>query len=50
MTVVVTNVDTGLAREVPSDASGFYRASALPPGNYTLRADSTDLFPTSERG
>src|SRR5437867_12392518 len=37
VTVVITNVDTGLTREVSSDAAGFFRATALPPGPYTIQ-------------
>jgi hypothetical protein len=36
--VVVTNTETGLAREATSDAAGFFRASALPPGPYAVEA------------
>ncbi|MDP2321076.1 MAG: TonB-dependent receptor [Acidobacteriota bacterium] len=50
VTVVVTNVDTGLAREAPSDASGFYRASALPPGVYTVQAQLAGFVPYSRTG
>ncbi len=36
--VSVTNTETGLVREVVSDAAGFFRATALPPGPYAVRA------------
>lgn len=36
--VVVTNTETGLVRETTSDAVGFFRASALPPGPYSVEA------------
>lgn len=37
-TVVVINVETGWSRENVADARGFYRAPALPPGRYEIRA------------
>jgi hypothetical protein len=40
-TVVVRNVDTGLERNLITDASGFYVAHRLQPGNYTLTASLT---------
>jgi hypothetical protein len=36
--VSITNVATGVAREVTSDSAGFYTAPNLLPGNYTVRA------------
>ncbi len=45
VTVVVTNTETGLVREAPSDSSGFYRASALPPGVYTVTAQLDGFVP-----
>src|SRR5438093_11478526 len=39
VTVVITNTDTGVARTVITDATGWYRAPALQPGNYELRAE-----------
>lgn len=50
VTVVATNVDTGLVREVPSDGSGFYRAAALPPGRYTLRVSLDGFVPYTRSG
>jgi hypothetical protein len=38
-TLTVTNVETGLVRSVVSDARGWYRAPALPPGRYEVRAE-----------
>ncbi|HEV2540729.1 MAG TPA: TonB-dependent receptor [Frateuria sp.] len=35
-TVVIQNLDTGLSRTVPVDASGRYRASSLPTGRYKV--------------
>ena len=35
--VVITNVETGWTRDVVSDERGWYRVSALPPGEYSLR-------------
>jgi outer membrane receptor protein involved in Fe transport len=34
--VVIRSMDTGLTREVTTDASGIYRIPALPPGTYQL--------------
>jgi hypothetical protein len=39
VTVVITNVETGFSRTVVSDERGWYRAPALPPGRYELRAE-----------
>lgn len=50
VTVVVTNTETGLVREVPSDESGFYRARALPPGSYTITASLDGFVPYSRTG
>src|SRR5262245_27427044 len=38
-TVTLTNVETGWTRTVVTDAQGRYRASALPPGVYAIRAE-----------
>lgn len=35
--ITISNTDTGLSRDVVSDASGRYRAAALPPGPYEIR-------------
>lgn len=35
-TIVIQNVDTGLTRQVTSDASGRYTATALPTGEYNV--------------
>ena len=51
VTVVITNVDTGLTREVSSDAAGFFRATALPPGPYAIqvRLDKPTSLPKMGR-
>ena len=36
--VAVTNVDTGVARNLTTDAAGAYNAPNLAPGNYSVRA------------
>src|SRR5215468_2761832 len=36
--VTIKNVDTGLKREITTDASGIYRIAALPPGAYEISA------------
>ena len=50
VTVVVTNVETGLVRELPTDGSGFFKASALPPGPYSLQARLEGFVPYSRTG
>lgn len=35
--IVITNTETGWTRDVTSDARGWYRAAALPPGPYQVR-------------
>ena len=37
--MTITNVDTGIVRSVVTDVSGGYRAPALTPGAYELRAE-----------
>src|SRR4029453_2631407 len=37
-TVVLTNVETGWTRDVITDERGWYRATALSPGNYEVKA------------
>jgi carboxypeptidase family protein/TonB-dependent receptor-like protein len=39
VTVTITNVDTGLPRSLVTDATGWYRAPALPPGTYSVTAE-----------
>jgi hypothetical protein len=39
VTVVVTNQDTSAAREIVTDAEGFFTAPLLPVGAYTVKAD-----------
>jgi carboxypeptidase family protein/TonB-dependent receptor-like protein len=50
VTVTITNVDTGAVRTVTSDASGWYRAAALPPGAYELRAELAGFVEHVRRG
>lgn len=38
-TATIANVDTGFSRTVTTDASGWYRMPALPPGRYVLRVE-----------
>jgi Carboxypeptidase regulatory-like domain/TonB-dependent Receptor Plug Domain len=40
-TVVLTNEQTGVARQTKSDDSGFYDFFSVPPGRYTVRAELT---------
>jgi hypothetical protein len=37
-TVVIANVETGWTRHVVTDERGWYRATALTPGSYEVRA------------
>jgi hypothetical protein len=37
--VVIKNTETGLTREQTTDARGWYRVAALPPGTYELRSE-----------
>jgi hypothetical protein len=39
--VLVTNVDTGAARQVESDSLGNYRCQFLPPGRYSVEAEAS---------
>ena len=39
VTITITNIDTGVARTVVTDATGYYRAPALQPGTYAMTAD-----------
>lgn len=48
VTVMITNLDTGFARHVVTDAGGRYRADNLPVGNYEVKAE-LDGFKTSTR-
>lgn len=38
-TVTLTNIETGWTRTAVTDAEGWYRAAALPPGIYEIKAD-----------
>lgn len=40
-TVTATSIGTGQARTVTTDASGSYKFSLLPPGNYSVKFSST---------
>jgi Carboxypeptidase regulatory-like domain/TonB dependent receptor len=50
VTVTITNVDTGVARVVVTDPTGWYRAQALQPGNYELRAELTGFVNYTRSG
>lgn len=39
--VTVTNQDTGVSHDTVTSAQGFYRASELPPGTYTVTVEAT---------
>src|SRR5918998_220269 len=49
-TVVVANVETGWTRDVVTDERGWYRATALTPGNYELRATLQGFATQIRRG
>src|SRR5260221_5607838 len=38
--VIATNADTGVSREVSSDAAGAYVMTLLPPGHYNLSVEA----------
>jgi hypothetical protein len=46
--VTLTNVDTGVARTVPTNEEGLYRFPALAPGHYRLTATKKGFAKTSE--
>lgn len=48
-TVILTNLDTGWTRTIVTDADGRYRAPALPPGVYDIKAELSG-FATAIRG
>src|SRR5438093_5336673 len=50
VSVAITNIDTGIARTVTTDASGWYRAAALAPGNYEIRAELSGFVEFDRRG
>jgi Carboxypeptidase regulatory-like domain/TonB dependent receptor-like, beta-barrel len=50
VTVSVTNTETGFVREVVSDSVGFFRAVALPPGPYAVKATMDSFTPYSRTG
>src|SRR5206468_2545477 len=50
VSVAITNIDTGIARTVTTDASGWYRAAALAPGNYEIRAELSGFVEFVRRG
>ena len=50
VTVAVTNTETGHVRTVVSDGAGFFRASALPPGPYSVEASLDGFKPYSRTG
>ena len=48
VTVVIRNIDTGLAREVITDSDGRYIVPGLPPGSYEVRAELTGFQPARQ--
>jgi hypothetical protein len=50
VSIVITNEDTGLFREVTSGADGSYFASQLIPGRYRIAAKLTSFRPFERRG
>src|SRR5262245_8068722 len=49
-TVTAINLETGLMRSVTTDATGNYRISLLPPGNYEVRVKADGFSTQSKRG
>jgi len=43
--VTIKNLGTGSAREVASNASGYYRVAGLPPGRYEVRVEAQGFSP-----
>src|SRR5260370_3482564 len=50
VSITITNVETGVARTVVTDATGYYRAPALPPGTYEVTADLTGFVTYKRSG
>lgn len=48
--IIITNVDSGVTRTTNSDIAGKYNFPALPPGIYSLRAESAGFSPTELKG
>jgi len=48
--VALTNVDTGVARNVTTDTAGEYNAPNLPPGNYAVHATAMGFQALDRRG
>ena len=48
--VVVANVETGFSRDLVSDERGWYRATAIPPGNYEVRVTLQGFASQVRRG
>src|SRR6186713_2018392 len=48
--ITITNSDTGWTREVVSDARGWYRVAALPPGPYEVRITMPGFVDYIHRG
>ena len=48
--LTLTNIDSGVARNVVSDADGRYRFFAIPPGNYALKTEAVGFKAESITG
>jgi len=48
--ISVTNVDTGVSRQVKSNESGYYSAPLLPTGNYQVSVSRTGFRPVNRSG
>src|SRR5687767_10517928 len=48
--VTITNVESGFTRTVVSDERGWYRAAALNPGQYEVRAELSGFAPSVRSG
>src|SRR5215212_3691634 len=49
-TITIANAETGWTREVVSDARGWYRVAALPPGPYEVRIAMQGFVDYTYRG
>ena len=49
-TVVITNIDTGIARTIVTNSSGNYNAASMVPGNYTIKVSAKGFSGEMRKG
>ena len=49
-TVVITNIDTGIARTIVTNGSGLYNAASMVPGNYTIKVSAKSFSGETRKG